>query len=59
MGTIVFEKIGVREQLDILDDMVELIADNDLRGAIFVSLVTVRQISVARKQDCSFPMGLG
>lgn len=50
IGAIVFEKIGVREQLDILDDMIELIDDNDLRGGLAVSLIAVRKISVSRNK---------
>jgi len=58
MGQIVFEKIGVREQLDILDDMTELIADDHLRTALETALQAIRAISVARNKIAHSRWGL-
>lgn len=58
IGGIVFEKIGVREQLDILDEIAELVEDNELRAKMASCLKAVREISVARNKIAHSRWGL-
>lgn len=50
VATTMFEKIRVRDQLDILDDIVEMIADDSFRQVLADTLAAVRNLSVARNK---------